>query len=108
MEEYLTVKGLSRRIKLAVQAICNFIPEEKFILAKHYLKPTPKKILFKWPEIKERMGEGTEVQGHTDEMSSEPKTGATPPKTCRPGKNAKIKTGKESDQYFIENALLPL
>jgi len=86
MEEYLTVKELSQRIKLAVQTIYNFIHEEKFILGKHYLKPTPKKILFKWSEIKAWMGEGAEVQDPTEEMISEPKTDATPQKLTTPVK----------------------
>jgi predicted DNA-binding transcriptional regulator AlpA len=74
MEEYLTVKELSQRVKLAVQTIYNFIHEEKFILGKHYLKPTPKKILFKWSEIKEWMGDGAEVQGPTEQIGPEPNT----------------------------------
>ena len=86
MEEYLTVKELSQRIKLAVQTIYNFIHLGKFILGKHYLKPTPKKILFKWSGIKEWMGEDTEVQGPTEEISSEPKTDATPQKPATPAK----------------------
>jgi len=88
MEEYLTVKELSQRIKLAVQTIYNFIHEEKFILGKHYLKPTPKKILFKWSEIKEWMGEGSQVKGETDEMRSEPAVPATPQKPTTPAKTS--------------------
>ncbi len=65
MEEYLTVKELSQRIKLAVQTIYNFIYEEKFILGEHYLKPTPKKILFKWSEVRKWMGEDGESAGQT-------------------------------------------
>ena len=90
MEEYLTVKELSQRIKLAVQTIYNFIHDGKFILGKHYLKPTPKKILFKWSEIKQWMEEGIEVQCQTAEMSSEPNTEpatqtlTTPAKTTKP------------------------
>jgi predicted DNA-binding transcriptional regulator AlpA len=82
MEEYMTVKELSERVKLAQQTIYNFIHLGKFILGKHYLKPTPKKILFKWSEIKEWMGEGTEVQGQAEERSSEPNTEPTPQKSA--------------------------
>lgn len=71
MEEYLTVKELSQRIKLAVQTIYNFIHEEKFILGEHYLKPTPKKILFRWSAIKEWMGEGTDVRYSKNRIWSE-------------------------------------
>jgi len=86
MEEYLTVKELSQRIKLAVQTIYNFIHEEKFILGKHYLKPTRKKILFKWSAIEEWMGVGSEDQGSTDSMNSESATDATPQKPTTPVK----------------------
>jgi predicted DNA-binding transcriptional regulator AlpA len=86
MEEYLTVKELSQRIKLAVQTIYNFIHEAKFILGKHYLKPTPKKILFKWSAIREWMGEGAEVQGQTDKMSPEPNTEPTVDKLTTPAR----------------------
>ena len=58
MEEYLTVKELSLRIKFSKQSLYNIIHKGGFILGKHYLKPTPKKILFKWSEIQAWMGEG--------------------------------------------------
>lgn len=57
MEEYLTVKELSSRIKFSKQSLYNIIHKGGFILGKHYLKPTPKKILFKWSEIQTWMGE---------------------------------------------------
>jgi len=94
MEEYLTVKELSQRIKLAVQTIYNFIHEEKFILGKHYLKPTPKKILFKWSEIQSWIGEGTEVQGAKEQMSSEPKTEVTPQKPTTTAKTSAARQTK--------------
>ena len=52
MEEYLTVKELSARIKFSRQTLYNLIHKGTFILGKHYLKPTPKKVLFKWSAIK--------------------------------------------------------
>jgi len=58
MEEYLTVKELSSRIKFSEQSLYNIIYKVTFVLGKHYLKPTPKKILFKWSEIQVWMGEG--------------------------------------------------
>ena len=48
MEQYLTVKELSERLKLARQTIYNMIHKRDFILNHHYFKPTPRKILFKW------------------------------------------------------------
>ena len=51
MEEYLTVQELGERIKFSKQSIYNLIYKKKFILGIHYLKPTPKKILFVWSEV---------------------------------------------------------
>ena len=51
MEEYLTVKELSERIKLAKQTIYNMIHKNEFVLNKHYYKPKAKIILFKWSAI---------------------------------------------------------
>lgn len=60
MEEYLTVDELSARIKFSKQSLYNLIHKGTFMLGKHYLKPTPKKILFKWTEIRAWMGEDGE------------------------------------------------
>ena len=51
MEEYLTVQEIGKRIKFSKQSIYNLIYKKKFILGVHYLKPTPKKILFVWSEV---------------------------------------------------------
>lgn len=51
-EEYLTVEELSARIKFSRQSIYNLIFKKEFILQEHYLKPRPKKILFKWSAVK--------------------------------------------------------
>lgn len=57
MEEYLTVKELSSRIKFSCQSLYNLISKGEFVLGKHYLKPTKKKVLFKWSEIKIWIGD---------------------------------------------------
>jgi len=57
MEEYLTVKELSDKIKFSKQSLYNLIHKKTFVLGKHYLKPTPKKILFKWSKIRKWMGD---------------------------------------------------
>ncbi|MBF0509141.1 MAG: helix-turn-helix domain-containing protein [Deltaproteobacteria bacterium] len=57
MDEYLTVDELCRRIKFAKQTIYNLIHRKSFIAGKHYIKPSPKKILFKWSEIQAWLGE---------------------------------------------------
>ncbi len=51
MEDFLTVKELSERIKYSRQTLYNLICKRQFILGKHYIKPTPKKVLFKWSEV---------------------------------------------------------
>ena len=57
MEEYLTVQELSARIKFSRQTLYNLIHKGTFVIGKHYLKPSPKKILFIWSEIHEWMKE---------------------------------------------------
>jgi predicted DNA-binding transcriptional regulator AlpA len=51
-DEFLTVGELSARIKFSKQTIYNLISSKEFILGEHYLKPRPKKILFRWSAIK--------------------------------------------------------
>ena len=62
MEEYLTVKELSDKIRFSRQSLYNLIHKGTFVLGKHYLKPTPKKVLFKWTEIRGWMGESLHSQ----------------------------------------------
>jgi predicted DNA-binding transcriptional regulator AlpA len=52
IEEFLTVAELSEKIKFSKQTIYNLIFKKEFILQQHYLKPRPKKILFKWSAVK--------------------------------------------------------
>ena len=69
MEQYLTVRELSERLKLARQTIYNMIHKRDFILNRHYFKPTPKKILFKWSAMKNWL-EGDGFDG--EKMPSHP------------------------------------
>lgn len=70
MEEYLSVVELSSRIKLAKQTIYNLIHRNVFILNRHYLKPTPKKILFKWSAVQDWM-EGDQPSASGQNLNSE-------------------------------------
>jgi hypothetical protein len=72
MDEYLTVIELSARIKFSKQSLYNLIHKGSLVLGKHYLKPTPKKILFKWSEIKIWMGEPFYTDDHTNANSACP------------------------------------
>lgn len=51
-DRYLTITELSERIKYSKQSIYNLVHKKIFIQHKHYFKPTPKKLLFKWDAIK--------------------------------------------------------
>lgn len=60
-EEYLTVHEMSQRTKLAEQTLYNLIHQKRFILGKHYLKPSRRKILFIWSEILAWMKNGVDT-----------------------------------------------
>jgi predicted DNA-binding transcriptional regulator AlpA len=51
-EEYLTVAELSEKIKFSRQTIYNLISKKVFEINKHFIKPRPKKILFKWTQVR--------------------------------------------------------
>ena len=50
-EEYLTTIELSERIKMAPGTIRNLVYQKKLLKNIHYIKPTPKKLLFIWSEM---------------------------------------------------------
>ena len=60
-EEYLTMEELCQRIKFSKQTVYNWIYQGKFRLGLHYLKPSRKKVLFKWSAIKAWL-EGNSIQ----------------------------------------------
>ena len=51
MEEYLTTEELSQRIKMAPGSIRNLVWRNQLEQNVHYVKPTPKKLLFIWSQI---------------------------------------------------------
>lgn len=53
MEELLTTKELSERIKMTPGTIRNLVYQKKFIKNVHYFKPTSRKLLFDWNAVKE-------------------------------------------------------
>jgi hypothetical protein len=53
MEEYLTTVELSQRIKMAPGTIRNLVWKKNLIEGVHYLKPTPRKLLFVWSAIED-------------------------------------------------------
>ena len=52
MEEYLTTNELSQRIKMTPGTIRNLVCKGKLVNGVHYIKPTSRKLLFIWSEIK--------------------------------------------------------
>ena len=53
MEEYLTTNELSCRIKMAPGTIRNLVWKKVFLENVHYVKPTPRKLLFVWSEVEQ-------------------------------------------------------
>lgn len=53
MEEYLTIDELSQRIKMAPGTIRNLIWKQEFRQNIHYIKPTPRKVLFIWQAVED-------------------------------------------------------
>ena len=51
MEEYLTTDELSARIKMAQGTIRNLVWKNEFKENIHYVKPTPRKLLFLWSPV---------------------------------------------------------
>ncbi len=48
MEEYLTTKELSERVKMAPGTIRNLVWKKVLLENIHYVKPTGRKLLFVW------------------------------------------------------------
>ena len=48
MEEFLTTRELSDRIKMAPGTIRNLVWRNTFVENVHFVKPTPRKLLFVW------------------------------------------------------------
>jgi hypothetical protein len=53
MEEYLTTDELSTRIKMAPGTIRNLVWKKAFVANVHYVKPTPRKLLFVWSQMEQ-------------------------------------------------------
>ena len=63
MEEYLTTKELSARIKMAEGTIRNLVWKRVLRENIHYVKPTPRKLLFVWREIEAWLHGGFPLPG---------------------------------------------
>jgi hypothetical protein len=61
MEELLTTKELSERIKMTPGTIRNLVYQKKFIENVHYFEPTSRKLLFDWNAVKETI---TDLKGN--------------------------------------------
>ena len=87
MEEYLTVDELSSKIKFSKQSLYNLIYKKTFIKGKHYFKPTPKKILFKWSEIQAWIERPSDCN---DEAATNEPAPKIPDVQTQPAKNTPI------------------
>lgn len=58
MDELLTTKELSKRIKMAPGTIRNLVSQKVLKKNIHYFKPTARKILFHWPAIEDWLRNG--------------------------------------------------
>ncbi len=58
----MTIDELCGRIKFQRQTIYNLIHRKMFLPGKHFLKPSPKKILFRWSAIQAWIGESTQPE----------------------------------------------
>ena len=75
MEEYLTVKELSSRIKMAPGTIRNLVWKGVLLENIHFVRPTPRKILFVWNRIEawihgKENGEMPEIRSKKDNQTS--------------------------------------
>ena len=72
MEEYLTTEELSKRIKMAPGTIRNLVWKGELVKDVHYVKPTPRKLLFVWSSVQKWLeGDIMEKQEitHSDKKS---------------------------------------
>jgi len=53
MTEYMSVDELSSAIKFSKQTLYNKIFSGEFVKGYHYIKPSRRKVLFKWAAIEE-------------------------------------------------------
>ncbi len=51
-EEYVPIDDLVKRIHYSRQSIYNMISKGVFVRGVHYIKPSPKKVLFIWRAVK--------------------------------------------------------
>jgi len=58
-EEYLTTAELSERIKMTPGTIRNLVWKNRFKKGIHYLKPTPRKLLFVWSNVQDWLHESS-------------------------------------------------
>ena len=69
MEEYLTTTELSSRIKMAPGTIRNLVWKKNLVENVHYVKPTPRKMLFLWSKIEKWLHKEYFVTEQTSETS---------------------------------------
>ena len=69
VKTYLDIKELCELTKYKPQSIYNLIHRGIFVKGIHYLKPSKRKILFRWSEIQKWLGEGVVVEIKKEDRS---------------------------------------
>ena len=69
-DELLTVEELCERIKYKRQSVYNLIYRGQFVLGHHFLKPSSKKILFKWSAVSDWLGDKSSRSIFTKDVSN--------------------------------------
>jgi len=74
MEEYLTTDELSRRIKMPPGSIRNLVWKKVLRENVHYVKPTPRKLLFVWSAIEAWLYGGKKPAEHPPGPPASPRS----------------------------------
>lgn len=69
-KDYLSLKELLALIPYKAQTIYNWISAGTWELGTHYLKPTPRKLIFHWPTIQRWLEGQTIGKGRTSPRQS--------------------------------------
>lgn len=75
MEEYLTTAELAKRLKMAPGTIRNLVYQGRLLLNTHYVKPTPRKILFVWSAVNDWLYGKKPTAKATKRKGQRPKSG---------------------------------
>jgi len=70
LDEYLTTEELCARIKFKKQSIYNKIYKGELVEGTHFLKPSPRKLLFRWSAMMAWLGDKQPGSAGTHDTST--------------------------------------